>query len=756
MKAGIITFHRAVNIGAILQTFALYDYVSKNVCDVEVIDYAPNNLLVPKSRIVGVAKKNAKILLHMIDRNSIVRQRKFDYFRDKHIVMSNKTYRGDAEIFTNPPQYDLLISGSDQIFNTTLSGDSKAYYLGFGVNSRKISYASSFGRSQLSELELNCIREELPKFEAISCRERQGKTIIEHEIGKECDIVVDPVFLLTKDEWRQVCSSPNTHKQEYIFVYVMEVSKTVIDVVEAAKKQYDLPVIVVYGGSDKAGIGGVPDFCCGPEDFIKYIDNARIVITNSFHGAAFSIIFNKTLITIAHSTKNVRLEHLFSQAGIDDKLISEWKDENICDYLVGESVYERFNPLIDHSKNYLLGFSDLNRKTIKSRPAVYTVPESCTGCSACSAICPVNAITMVRDKKGFLYPEVSDKCIHCNMCINTCQIQSAGHLKHPVPISCYGFKAEDHFRLTSSSGAFYTRLASIFIKQDNSIVIAAKYNDLFSVEHIAYSSSEGINETRGSKYVQSDFSNVYRLVTKAILDNKTTMIVGTPCQIAGLRLYLERKKISEDRLLYVDIVCHGASSPDTWQKYINLITNEYGSIKYITLRDKTQGWRGYHAAVTIEDGRTIKNCKYTSLYPALLTFDLLLRPSCFQCQYSSLSRCGDITIGDFWELANTDEDYVDNLGISMILPNSEKGKLWVKKLSKEEDVEYHQYPVSILAQHNLFSPTERGFGYDSFWKLYDIFGLIGACRLMGIYGLLQGGYLFSKRAVRKIKRYICL
>ena len=757
MKAGIITFHRAVNIGAALQTFALFNYISKNVCDVEVIDYAPNNLLVPKSKLAGRVKNRAKILLHRVDRNSIARQKKFSDFLNRHIAMSSITYHGDSEIFAKPPQYDLLISGSDQILNTTLSGNSKAYYLGFSCNTRKITYGSSFGRSQLSDFELNCIREELPKFEAISCRERQGKTIIEHEIHKECDIVADPVFLLRKDEWRCVCSSPNIHKQEYIFVYVMEVNQTVINVVEDAKKRYGLPAIVVYGGSDRTGISGSVDFCCGPEDFIKYIDNASAVVTNSFHGAAFSLIFGKPLITIAHSTRNDRLEHLFDEAGIKDKLIREWDEGIINDCVVGGDAYKNLEPLIEHSKEFLHGYYDKNRKTISERPSVYTTIDACTGCSACAAVCPVNAIIMVRDEKGFLHPEVTENCVHCNRCVNTCQIKSAEAIKHPISQLCYGFKAEDEYRIASSSGAFYAKLAEAFLKQGNSVVISAKYSTQFSVEHHAFSSYEDISATRGSKYAQSDFSNVYNQVTKCLLDDKKVLIVGTPCQITGLRMYLKQKKISEEHLLFVDIVCHGVSSPKVWLQYVDTIREHYGIIKDITLRDKSKGWRGYHAAAYTVNGLAINDdAGLLSLYPDLLTYDLILRPCCFQCEHAHLSRCGDITIGDFWEIANGEKDFVDKLGVSMVLPNTDKGKKWVETILSDDHVVARQYPVSILGQHNLFKPTEEGFGYDRFWRLFDKNGLIGTCKRMGLYGTFHGGYLISKKAFRKIKKVISL
>lgn len=350
-KIGILTFHRANNLGAVLQASALLKYVQDNIGQCELVDYFPNNgIPINYVGIKKVLRYCKRIVLYPFAAKNRKRELNFDNYRTKYYSLSDKQYMGDSGIANAHFDYDAIISGSDQILNTTLTGNSKAYYLDF-FNGKKISYASSFGRKDVSKEEIELISNELPKFAALSVREQSGADIIKKEIGIEPQLVLDPVFLLSKDEWSKKCNEQLKLPKKYVFVYSMEVSPVLENAVSTIKEETGLPVIIVRGGGKSGLIEGNEDSTCGPEEFLRYIRDAELVITNSFHGTAFSLIFEKKFLCVAHSTRNARLENIMSIIGKENSLL---KCEGSVPVIVnGKEVTSTINPYIYASKEYL-------------------------------------------------------------------------------------------------------------------------------------------------------------------------------------------------------------------------------------------------------------------------------------------------------------------------------------------------------------------------------------------------------------------
>lgn len=352
-KIGILTFHRANNLGAVLQASALLKYIQDNIGNCEIIDYYPNNAIPVKytglKRLLRYCKR---LVLYPFTATNRKRELSFKKYRKKYYSLSDKQYMGDTGIADVHFGYDVIISGSDQILNTTLTGNSKAYYLDF-FNGKKISYASSFGRKDISQEEIELIRSELPKFSALSVREQSGADIIKREIGIEPQLVLDPVFLLSKDEWRKRCNEKLKLPEKYIFVYSMEVSPILENAVSSIKKETGFPVIVVRGGGQPGLIDGVEDSTCGPEKFLRYIRDAQLVITNSFHGSAFSLIFEKKFLCVAHSTRNARLENMLHLINQDEKMICVQFESYNSKVIYGDKSISNLERYIDLSKNYL-------------------------------------------------------------------------------------------------------------------------------------------------------------------------------------------------------------------------------------------------------------------------------------------------------------------------------------------------------------------------------------------------------------------
>ncbi len=325
-------------------------YINDNIGQCEIIDFYPNNQTAHKNKIRKILSCIKSILFY---RKSII-DRKFTKFQNQYYNMSAKTYYGDSDILSCPPQYDLLLSGSDQILNTTLSDTSRSYYLCFDNRTKKISYASSFGRTELSDDEYSLIDIELRKFKYISVREESAKKIVEERIGTNVELVLDPVFLLSANEWKQVGNKITAHKQ-YILVYAMEVTSWLLEIVNKVKAKYEIPILVIYGCSDNRIIDGITISDCGPQEFISYIQQAQLIITNSFHGIAFSIIFNKKFICVAHSSRNARLENIVRLIDENKKIVCcSQTNSSIADNIIdGTIVFNRLASYIEKSKRYL-------------------------------------------------------------------------------------------------------------------------------------------------------------------------------------------------------------------------------------------------------------------------------------------------------------------------------------------------------------------------------------------------------------------
>ncbi|MFR5684657.1 MAG: Coenzyme F420 hydrogenase/dehydrogenase, beta subunit C-terminal domain, partial [Clostridia bacterium] len=292
----------------------------------------------------------------------------------------------------------------------------------------------------------------------------------------------------------------------------------------------------------------------------------------------------------------------------------------------------------------------------------------CYGCGACSKICPKNAIIMKMDKKGFFYPEIEkEKCIQCGLCEKVCWNPESNNEYFKEPL-VYAVKSKDmQTRLQSSSGGVFTQFAKICL-EENGVVYGACYAEDFEVKHIRIGNIEEIQKLRGSKYVQSNLKNVYSEVKKDLQNGKKVMFVGTPCQVYGLNQYL--RGIDKLNLILVDLVCHGVTSPKIWKDYITFIERKYhGKLSKYTFRNKEKGWRGYHPLAKFDNGRKIESRCITS-YTNLFSTDLALREGCYQCNFSSTHRKSDITIGDFWGLEKTIPEFIDDLGVSLVLINT--------------------------------------------------------------------------------------
>lgn len=303
--------HNVQNYGSVLQAYALQHSLEKIGCDSEIINY----LFPPK--------KQTRITVKVIIQNVIVFLRafllgfpkkktevKFLKFRNECLKLSPSEYNVD-NIKNNPPKYDIYMTGSDQVWNPRHVGVDTNFMLAFAPNdSVKVSYASSFATSVISEEYHDLYKKYLSMYNKISVREPSGINLVKILSGKEATVCCDPVFLLSRDEWDLIANrSKKLIKDKYILVYALyymfDPYPELLSIINNVQKELGYQVIYLNGRKEDAFRKNSKVLkAVGPEDFINIIRNAEIVITSSFHGTAFSLIYNKPLMGIVRKDDN--------------------------------------------------------------------------------------------------------------------------------------------------------------------------------------------------------------------------------------------------------------------------------------------------------------------------------------------------------------------------------------------------------------------------------------------------------------------
>lgn len=334
MKIGVITFHRAINYGAALQTYALQRAISDLGFDTEVIDYRCDHMENLYKLIGGFKQKTFKQNIRGLI-NLIPSWKKMKSFRSliaSHTKLSPVVYDSKSIVTANQC-YDVFITGSDQVFNYACSNFDKNYFLSFVEETRKInSYAASFGISEIPQEYKGEYTRLLNRFNHISVREESGRRIVRELTGKDCALHVDPVFLLDSSEWSKLAKDPGI--DNYILIYRLNKSNIIDDFARKLAKKTGKRVINI--GQDLIDKIKNPDFggdlSTSVEEFLGLFKYADYVVTNSFHGTAFSVIFNRKMYVETKQKdfkKNDRAENLLKLTGLTDSIISTLDDCNL-------------------------------------------------------------------------------------------------------------------------------------------------------------------------------------------------------------------------------------------------------------------------------------------------------------------------------------------------------------------------------------------------------------------------------------------
>ena len=324
--------------------------------------------------------------------------------------------------------------------------------------------------------------------------------------------------------------------------------------------------------------------------------------------------------------------------------------------------------------------------------------QDCTSCRACVQRCPKQCISMHEDEEGFSYPRVNlDDCIDCGLCEKVCPVIHVSEARKPADVLA-AVNPNEGERLRSSSGGIFILLCRQVISRGG-VVFGARFDEHWQVAHGYAETMEEAEAFLGSKYVQSNIGESYRQTEAFLKEGREVLFSGTPCQVAGLRLFLRKEYAN---LLCVDFICHGAPSPGVWREYLKEYVarqcdrqkysfaspckNDEIGVSRISFRDKEQGWQKYSFALSLSvpDRARRKNSVSRSIHLSETLHenafmqgflrDLYLRPSCHACPVKELRSGSDLTLGDYWGIGSVLPEADDDKGMSAVTVNTEKGR----------------------------------------------------------------------------------
>lgn len=365
--------------------------------------------------------------------------------------------------------------------------------------------------------------------------------------------------------------------------------------------------------------------------------------------------------------------------------------------------------------------------------------NNCSGCGACSGICPKDCISLLPDinKCGHIYPVIdNDICINCGLCVKTCPVNYPIALSEPHETYA-AYALNDVICDKSSSGGLAYTLGEHIIS-DGGIVYGSvvEYGKNFNIHHGRCSDIDELSRTQGSKYVHSKVDrNIYRQIKKDIVEGHKVLFVGTGCEVAGVKNFLKK---DYPNFYTIDIICHGVPSFQLLNEYLS---DEFkvSEIRQLFFRGK-KGFDiyGAYGAYGVPIYKPLKN----NLYMMGFMKGLYYRDACYSCSYAKKKRSGDITLGDFWGLKKSiSQPNRNSSGISVVLVNTEKGQDFLKEVIPGLRIEERPLDEAVAGNPQLQYPSKKHYASRFFKRLYPVLGFRNVARICLIREKLFYAYI---------------
>ena len=368
IKVGIITMHRVLNYGSVLQAYATQFIIEKLGYNCKIIDYNyPNAFQYARGTMPYEITWKGRIAKCFWLKARWRRINRFSRFIRKRLNTTN-FFPNQEKLRRYNFDFDVYVTGSDQVWNTIHTKGDTTFLLDFVNNQKKISYASSFGSISIENKYAEVFKKYLCKYEYISVREEMGRSLVQELINKDVPVVLDPTLLLEDKDWHGLIShsSLNLDKRKYILVYELHYALNpyplITEIVDSIRKETGYEVISI--GEFKYNKYEHTEYDeLGPEDFVKLFAYASVVVTSSFHGTAFAVNFSKRLYSITDSNNDNRQKSLLNNLGLSNCIIDISESFEKIDYTQQETGQAQNKLALERKKsiNYLSRALCINR-----------------------------------------------------------------------------------------------------------------------------------------------------------------------------------------------------------------------------------------------------------------------------------------------------------------------------------------------------------------------------------------------------------
>ena len=692
-----MTWWHFANYGTALQVTALSSVIKKMGYEAEVINYIPHGKVVTNETLHSVieyAYERAKLLFNLtyVDEE---RNKNFTNFINKNLTLT-KRCETSSDLFELNDKYDAFICGSDQIWSPTVFNSK--YFLDFVPKNKKIAYAPSIGVTNIEDAHIKqAIKGLISDFSYLSIREQQGKSLIKNLCNKEAALVLDPTMLLDKDGWNSLLAIKGKKAEDnYILCYFLGDNKKHWEYVKNISHELNLKIKIIPMHKNDINKGCCEE-TCDPARFVELIADAKFICTDSFHGVAFAINYNKQFCVFERFNKNdtksqnSRIYNILNILKLENRLVD--LNKPVANYLKTINYIE-VNNILDKYRNTSLDFLNTSLKNVIDNVNIKKltkVTNTCCGCGACAAICTNQAINIEKNSFGFYQAKIDvEKCIGCNLCRKVCAFYGYKGDVITENDKLYAMKSNNIKVLqNSSSGGFAYELSDYCLKNGYDIFGCTYNNLIHEAEHIKikHDSAEKLSKLSGSKYLQSNTAKIF----SEILKSEKGVFIGTPCQIAAVNKFLILKN-KREKFILVDLICHGVPSYNMYHKYLKFIKDKF-QIKTITsviFRWKKKGWRDIYIYIKdCPDNKFYFQEQHKDLFYKFFLLGHCYMQSCFECNYRK-NTAADIRIGDYWGT----KYHNDKTGVSMVITHTEKGEKLIEKLSNISSVKLKENSVN--------------------------------------------------------------
>ena len=356
MRVLNITLHAINNYGSVLQALATETIFRQLGCEVETIDYVRETAQLNSCCKIlryggpGVKIKIKQLVLHLFFRQEN-KSKLFEKWRRENLQLTKVAYRSDKDFYKKPPVADVYCTGSDQTWNTVCQGGIPyPYFLSFVPEGKKrISFSASFGITSLPDKDVEEVRELLKKYNAISIREESGLDVL-RQLGIDGQVVLDPTLVVGADFWNQRVASPLI-EGDYLLVYQLNRSEKFAQYVKKYAEFHKLKIVAINSKSNYKGCRNFPYVL--PEEFMNLIKYAKVVITDSFHATAFSVLFHRQFVNIYPPLFSTRLDSFLKFLNLTSQHVTNLEDMN---YGVESISYDEVDSILKSERENTLEF----------------------------------------------------------------------------------------------------------------------------------------------------------------------------------------------------------------------------------------------------------------------------------------------------------------------------------------------------------------------------------------------------------------